>query len=97
MLGYCSFAWVQRNASASVLSGGVFRGYDGAGVHMSVKVYPRNLLVGVLTLALFAWGLKLALDFSSGAAVGVLAPLLYLVFELGLTFNPSSWVRGRRA
>jgi len=75
----------------------LLRGYDGVGERISVTVYPRNLLVGALMLALFAWGLNLALDFRSGAAIGVLALLLYLVFELGLTSNPSGWWRGRRS
>jgi hypothetical protein len=55
----------------------------------------KESLVGALVLALFAWGLNMALDRRSGGATGVLALLLYLVFELGLTCNPSGWWRGR--
>lgn len=64
---------------------------------MSVSVYPRNLFVAVILLALFAWALRLAIDFEAGAVVGLAALIAYLVLEVGLTVNPVSWWHRRRS
>lgn len=55
--------------------------------------YPRNLLLAAVFVGLFAWTLRVAVDFRAGVVVGLLALLCYLAFEIGLTFNPGVWGR----
>ena len=64
---------------------------------MRVTWYPRNVLLAIVLLALFAWGLRTAVDFRTGAVVGLLALLTYLAFEVGSTFNPGVWRRSHRS
>lgn len=47
-------------------------------------------------VGLFAWALRVAIDFRAGAVVGLLALLSYLAFEIGLSFNPAVWGRKRK-
>lgn len=63
---------------------------------MHVTWLPRNLILAVALVGLFAWALRVAIDFRAGAVVGLLALLSYLAFEIGLTFNPGVWGRKRK-
>jgi hypothetical protein len=58
--------------------------------------FPRNLLLAVALVGLFAWALPVAIDFRVCAVVGLFALLSYLAFETGLTFNPGVWGRKRK-
>jgi hypothetical protein len=62
---------------------------------MTLRWYPKNVLVGVVLLAAFAVAVDLAVDFRRGAAVGVLALIAYLSLDAVLTFNPAQWWRHR--
>jgi hypothetical protein len=62
---------------------------------MKLRWYPKNVLAAVVLLAACGFALDLAVDFKSGATVGVLALIAYLSAETVLTFNPAQWRRGR--
>ena len=63
---------------------------------MRTTWYPKNLLVAVALVGLFAAALRVAIDFRTGAVAGLLALMAYLAFELGLASNPTVWWRRDR-
>ena len=58
---------------------------------MKVTWYPRNLITGLLLLALFGLALNVAVDAHRGALIGVFAIAVYVIVDLLLTFNPGIW------
>ncbi len=63
---------------------------------MKTTWYPQNLLIAVALVGLFAVALRVAIDFRTGAVAGLLALIVYLAIELGLTLNPAVWRRRDR-
>ena len=64
---------------------------------MTVSWYPRNLLTGLLLLALFGLVLNVAVDAHRGALIGLFAITVCVIVDLIFTINPASWTwLGRR-
>jgi len=63
---------------------------------MRVTWYPKNIAIGVVTLALFAAAMNLAMDVKRGVAMGVIAALAYLSIDVLLAVNPGVWRFRRR-
>ena len=63
---------------------------------MRVTWYPRNIAIGLVTLALFAVAMNLAMDVMRGVAMGVIAALAYLSVDVLLSVNPAVWRSPRR-
>lgn len=58
---------------------------------MTLSWYPKNLLIAVALVGLFAAALRVAIDVRTGVVAGLLALMVYLAIELGLTFDPAVW------
>ena len=63
---------------------------------MRVTWHPRNLLIGVLLVVVFALALNTAVGVRTGAIVGTAALLVYLLVDVLLTVNPARWGERRR-
>ena len=58
---------------------------------MKVSWYPRNLVTGLLLLAVFGLALNVAVDAHRGALIGLFAIAVCVIVDLLLTFNPGIW------
>jgi uncharacterized membrane protein len=56
---------------------------------MTVTWHPRNLLITVVLIAVFAVALNIAIEFQTGALMGAGAFFVYLLVDVLLTLNPS--------
>ena len=63
---------------------------------MRVTWYPRNIVIGLVLVSLFAVAINLAADVTRGIAMGVVAAVAYLFVDVLLSVNPAAWRWRRR-
>jgi len=59
--------------------------------------YPKNIIIGLILLAVLAVALSTAVNVGRGVAVGVGAALLYAIVDVMFSINPAAWRRRDQA